>query len=265
MAVLFHACLYSSVAVRLGLSEATFSTPSRLLRNHNHNHHQLDRSVPHDRVEVVVASNGMVELAAEPEAEDASHHYDNETNTSYTYQQVCDSCDCSHTDVMGLRGNVTLLECEWFCNNDTSCSYVNYWGKDKDCWSCAKTGWSQKAAPDGTHIIYEKHVNGNGAGEEIDEDVEPCPEGFLQLNGDLPLVRLASDGDLAVDNVHDCAVHCYQKLYCLSFEYSPTTQKCFLNKESQPTDPPYDDYNFCVKIQEFGNGTDNGTNISVAD
>lgn len=75
---------------------------------------------------------------------------------------------------------------------------------------------------------------------------EICPLGYKSKEGDLPGWGTDLGGALRLTR-EDCARKCSDEEKCLSFEHSYTEEKCNLNKESEPTEGPYNDYAFCTK------------------
>ena len=71
-----------------------------------------------------------------------------------------------------------------------------------------------------------------------------CPTGYVFIPGDVPGRGLKSQ---IVRGLKECQALCDDDNRCLSFEWSPSTRRCNVNKESKPTDDAFRDYIFCRK------------------
>jgi len=77
---------------------------------------------------------------------------------------------------------------------------------------------------------------------------EACPMGYLFAPGDVPGGDFFGRGfDNVMDSISSCAADCNGRDLCLSFEYSPTSKNCYLNKEGKPSASLLGDTVFCTK------------------
>jgi len=77
---------------------------------------------------------------------------------------------------------------------------------------------------------------------------EACPEGYVFVPGDVPGGDFFGRGFIhEIDSITSCSVDCDSKEACLSFEYSPTSRNCYLNKVAQPTAATIGDTVFCQR------------------
>ena len=54
------------------------------------------------------------------------------------------------------------------------------------------------------------------------------------------------------DSIDDCAQKCTEeKQACASFEFSPSQRICQVNDVKMVTDPPLEDFAFCIKSGEY--------------
>jgi hypothetical protein len=80
---------------------------------------------------------------------------------------------------------------------------------------------------------------------------DDCPQGYLSREGDVPGYGTEIKGKQNTDVVTDCSSKCDIDPNCCSFEWSPTTKLCNLNRTCEPTQAKYKDYYFCTKGQPW--------------
>ena len=69
------------------------------------------------------------------------------------------------------------------------------------------------------------------------------------MNGHVPNDANRHDD---VDSIDDCAQKCTEeKQACASFEFSPSQRICQVNDVKNVTDPPLEDFAFCIKAGEY--------------
>ena len=74
-----------------------------------------------------------------------------------------------------------------------------------------------------------------------------CPNGFTLMEGDIPGWGQVGSNPTIESTIVGCANRCNDESSCCSFEYSPTTKKCNLNSDCEPTQGVFQDYAFCTK------------------
>jgi len=75
-----------------------------------------------------------------------------------------------------------------------------------------------------------------------------CRTGYVAASGDVP--QFGNIGANSINNIltsDACGKLCDQTSGCCSYEWSPTSKICNLNRECQPSAPKYQDYGFCKK------------------
>ena len=82
--------------------------------------------------------------------------------------------------------------------------------------------------------------------QELVRTREGCPHGFTISRGDVPGWGSIS-GEHQDKNTTECKEMCNNTPGCCSFEWSPTSRLCNLNKECLPASSQYRDYLFCQK------------------
>jgi len=75
-----------------------------------------------------------------------------------------------------------------------------------------------------------------------------CPEKFALVPGDVSGAGTAGVSHLDDQSKEECGAACGEEPSCCSFEWSPTSRGCNLNKECAPTAATYKDYLFCVEV-----------------
>jgi len=75
-----------------------------------------------------------------------------------------------------------------------------------------------------------------------------CPLGYAFLPGDVPGGDFFGRGfSNEVDTIANCAADCTGRHACLSFEYSPASKNCYLNKVGQPSAANVGSFILCTK------------------
>jgi len=81
---------------------------------------------------------------------------------------------------------------------------------------------------------------------------QACPVGYAFARGDVPGGDHFGRGfNNVMESITHCAGDCNGRPDCLSFEYSPTSRNCYLNKEGVPTAVLLGDTVFCTKSTPF--------------
>jgi len=81
---------------------------------------------------------------------------------------------------------------------------------------------------------------------------QACPIGYAFARGDVPGGDHFGRGfNNVMESITHCAGDCNGRPACLSFEYSPTSRNCYLNKEGVPTAVLLGDTVFCTKSTPF--------------
>lgn len=93
--------------------------------------------------------------------------------------------------------------------------------------------------------------------------VEACPLGYSAAAGDVPGGDFFGRSfDHKADTIDNCAVDCSGRAACLSFEYSPTSKHCYLNKASVPSAAAIGDTLLCIKAS-VAKAAATGSNTTV--
>ena len=95
----------------------------------------------------------------------------------------------------------------------------------------------------------------SGGSLSDDDSLLECPRGYTLKEGDIPGWGQLGSNPTIESTILGCSNRCNDESSCCSFEYSPTTKKCNLNRECQPTVSVYQDYAFCTKSGNFSNCT----------
>ena len=75
--------------------------------------------------------------------------------------------------------------------------------------------------------------------------ISVCGDGFTLKPGDIP--GWGQISTTTESTIIGCSNRCMHMSDCCSFEYSPTTKRCNLNKDCFPTQGVFQDYAFCTK------------------
>ena len=76
-------------------------------------------------------------------------------------------------------------------------------------------------------------------------DLTECPDGYDYLGDKSADATLLKMGHVAT--VAECGAKCNSDPECWSIGYSPSSEECYLNKESQPTEGLLSGFNVCSK------------------
>jgi len=83
-------------------------------------------------------------------------------------------------------------------------------------------------------------------------EITACPSGFKEVAGDIGgWDQYGREMSNLKDTALLCGEDCTGRSDCLSFEWSPRTKVCSLNKAAEPTMGHFEDYTFCQRLLAF--------------